>query len=197
MKNSTIKEVKSTKAAVVKEVKKTNSQIAPLPINHLQGATQIAEQLKKLNLIKDFSIEGSNSWLWLNSSTAQTDKFREWIKTVMAIQMPIFRVFFNYSGKRNSWYARSKSELELLNDTNYWGCIIKDSKILNVHKNEKVYEQAQLRSQGKKNSWPNIEAKPEAVKELKNSKTETPVLTLSDAVKMLKSAGYKVTEDRK
>jgi hypothetical protein len=197
-KTSKVTTKKETKVATLKDAKVTEFTplgLSPMNLNHLDGAVTIAKELVKLEIIKDYAIEGANQWVWINAPGKFEEKFKSWIKTNMATDMPSFRVFFAYSGKRNSWYARSKGEVELLNDAKYWHCMVKDSKLCNVNDSEKSWEQAVKKAKGETNHWPHEEAQ-----ENKGSSkvASAPVTTappdLSSAVAMLKAAGFKVTQ---
>lgn len=187
---TTTKITKSNSKVTKSTSKVTTSKVLEFPAD-CSSAIRVAEHLKNLGLIKGFEISGPNQWVWLDTTGTAGKAFVKWYKEKMAVELPIFRVFFQYSGKRKAWYSRTKVSLEISNDAIYWGLILKDGKIINSHASEDIRKQAVLRCSGKNNTWPKAGIK-ESKKE--NSEKESKELDLSDAVKLLRKAGYKIIE---
>lgn len=185
---------KAPKAKVAPKAKAPRAKVAStgnpavFPTNHPDGAVLVASHLKDIGVIKGFEESGPNRWVWLNTDGKFGATFKKWYAEKMPVTMPVFRAFFQYSGKRRAWFARAKGSLELMNDASYWGCLVKDTTILNSHASEQIRAQAILRATGKKSTWPKVE-------QAKASPSNGGALDLSEAVKLLRKAGYKVIQD--
>jgi hypothetical protein len=170
---------KNTDAKAVKAF-----DLPSLKTDHILSGTVIAKTLKDKGIIDAFETRGSNEWVWLQAG----DKFREWIKKEMAVNMPCFRVFFAFSGSQNAWYCAPKSAYQYAKDATYFGVALKDGMILNTYDDQEVQAEADKRAASIKNSWPRARVAKE--KETKASKS----ISVEDALKALKAAGYKVTQ---